>query len=331
VRVHDLCNISVSHSRQEDVPDPFPRRFLLFLIYTWICRTLSLLLLGYSYFFCTNKACTFPLVTTQLIRIITLLSIGAYLFTSSVLMNVIYGIITGIGTIDRLKKKATVTVNDSDEDSIPFSHIFGIGPTYTHFLPYDPTFHDIMMYSTPQRYLREQMRSSTNSNSNSNSNSIGGIDGIGGSSIRNNDGIVGENIVLPNRSTTMTMTTTRNTTTLTNNSTNKNRRLTTNNTNNNDDDSSYTNSNPIIRKRCCPNSVVEESIWVELTTTRRTWCVLRIIIIHRMVQSLVRTRTVMVEHPGRWPPRNNNCIILFFVPRSFFMSLGFAFCFMGAL
>jgi hypothetical protein len=32
------------------------------------------------------------------------------------LMNVTYGILTGIGTIDRLKKKATNTVGLSDEE-----------------------------------------------------------------------------------------------------------------------------------------------------------------------------------------------------------------------
>ena len=46
---------------------------------------------------------------------------GAFLFTSSMLMNVCYGIMTGIGTIDRLKKKATNTMNQSDED------VFGVG------------------------------------------------------------------------------------------------------------------------------------------------------------------------------------------------------------
>lgn len=48
----------------------------------------------------------------------TLLAIGAFLFTSSMLMNVCYGVMTGIGTIDRLKKKATNTMAQSDEEPI---------------------------------------------------------------------------------------------------------------------------------------------------------------------------------------------------------------------
>jgi hypothetical protein len=98
----------------------------------------------------------------------TVLSVGAFLFTSSMLMNVVYGIMTGIGTIDRLKKKATGTMADSEEESIPLKNIFGIGPYYTWPLPIDPVFEDydkVMGYSTPQRYLREQMREGYNNNS----------------------------------------------------------------------------------------------------------------------------------------------------------------------
>jgi hypothetical protein len=103
----------------------------------------------------------FHLVLTQLVRILTVLALGAFLFTSSMLMNVIYGIMTGVGTIDRLKKKANGTMAESDEESIPLVHIFGIGPYWTWALPIDPTFPDydlVMGYTTPQRLLREQMR-----------------------------------------------------------------------------------------------------------------------------------------------------------------------------
>jgi hypothetical protein len=45
-----------------------------------------------------------------------LLAVGSFLFTSSMLMNVCYGIMTGIGTNDRWKKKATNTMSHSDEE-----------------------------------------------------------------------------------------------------------------------------------------------------------------------------------------------------------------------
>ena len=137
------------------------KHFLLFLVYTWTCSVFSLILLGWNYFFCAEEECAFTVVLTQLVRIMTVLSVGAFLFTSSMLMNVTYGIMTGVGTIDRLKKKAQGNFHESDEEPIPLQDIFGIGPYYTWPLPTDPVFEDfdrVMGYSTPQRLLREQMR-----------------------------------------------------------------------------------------------------------------------------------------------------------------------------
>jgi hypothetical protein len=77
------------------------------------------------------------------------------------LMNVTYGIMTGVGTIDRLKKKATDTVYYSDEESIELKDIFGIQGYWTWGLPMDPVFEDydrVMGYSLPQRLLRERTR-----------------------------------------------------------------------------------------------------------------------------------------------------------------------------
>jgi len=91
----------------------------------------------------------------------TLLSIAAFLFTSSMLMNVTYGIMTGIGTIDRLKKKATDTMHTSEEEPIPLKDIFGIEGYHTWCIPVDPVFDDydqVMGFSTAQRLLREQVK-----------------------------------------------------------------------------------------------------------------------------------------------------------------------------
>lgn len=95
------------------------KHFLLFLCYTWSCATYSLLLFGWNYFFCADEDCTFHPLVVHLVRIMTLLALGAFLFTSSMLMNVLYGVLTGIGTIDRLKKKATNTMSQSEEEPIP--------------------------------------------------------------------------------------------------------------------------------------------------------------------------------------------------------------------
>ena len=74
-------------------------------------------------------------------------------------MNVTYGIMTGIGTIDRLKKKATNTMSQSDEEPIALKDIFGIAGIYTWPFPIDPVFEDydrVVGYSNPNRLLREQ-------------------------------------------------------------------------------------------------------------------------------------------------------------------------------
>lgn len=135
------------------------KHFILFLIYTWTCASYSLVLFGWNYFFCANEGCTFHVVVIHLVRAMTFLCIGAFLFTSSMLMNVTYGLMTGIGTIDRLKKKATNTMSQSDEEPIALKDVFGIAGILTWPFPVDPIFDDydrVMGFSTPQRLLREQ-------------------------------------------------------------------------------------------------------------------------------------------------------------------------------
>jgi hypothetical protein len=87
------------------------------------------------------------------------------LFVSSMLMNVTYGVMTGIGTIDRLKNKATQTSFESEEEPMPLKDIFGIQGYWTWPLPIDPVFEDhdrVLGYSIPQRLLREQERDGYN-------------------------------------------------------------------------------------------------------------------------------------------------------------------------
>ena len=133
--------------------------FVLFLIYTWLCSAYSLTLFGWNYFFCADEDCTFHPVVVHLVRVMGFLCVGAFLFTSSMLMNVTYGIMTGIGTIDRLKKKATNTMSQSDEEPISLKDVFGVAGYHTWPLPIDPVFENydkVMGYSMPQRLAREQ-------------------------------------------------------------------------------------------------------------------------------------------------------------------------------
>ena len=90
--------------------------FILFLIYMWLANAYALVLLGYNYFVCATEDCTFNVVLLQFTRIMTVIAVVFFLFTSSMIMNVIYGVMTGIGTIDRMKKKSNKSMNLSDEE-----------------------------------------------------------------------------------------------------------------------------------------------------------------------------------------------------------------------
>ncbi|KAL7565534.1 hypothetical protein ACA910_003813 [Epithemia clementina (nom. ined.)] len=135
------------------------KHFTLFLLYTWLGSGMALTIFLANYFFCNSERCEFTILEIQMVRLMSLVCTGAWLFTSSMLMSVIYGIITGVGTIDRLKKKATNTWHLSDEESLPLSDVVGSGPVWTWLLPVDPFFPDydrVMGYATMQRLLREQ-------------------------------------------------------------------------------------------------------------------------------------------------------------------------------
>ena len=135
------------------------KHFTLFLVYTWIASGLALGIFLANYFFCENEHCQFRTLEIQLVRAMSVIGLSAWMFTSSMLMSVLYGMLTGVGTIDRLKKKASNTWHLSDEEPIPWPDVFGSGPWYTWVVPTDPFFPDydrVMGYATTQRLLREQ-------------------------------------------------------------------------------------------------------------------------------------------------------------------------------
>jgi hypothetical protein len=58
--------------------------------------------------FCDNEKFGFNVVLTQLVKTMTVICVGEFLFMSSMTVNLIYGILTGIGTINQLKKQAMI-------------------------------------------------------------------------------------------------------------------------------------------------------------------------------------------------------------------------------
>jgi DHHC palmitoyltransferase len=158
------------------------KHFILFLMYTWIGSVLALIIFAVNYFFCNSSECQFNdnAVEISLVRVMTFICIVTVMFTSSMLMNVIYGITTGIGTIDRLKKKSDDQWHLAMEEPIPLRDIVGISTSritvaggeqtvviarladwWWWFLPVDPQFDDydrVMGYATAVRLLREQQQ-----------------------------------------------------------------------------------------------------------------------------------------------------------------------------
>ncbi len=133
----------------------------MFLCYTWIGCAFSLIIFSLNYFFCDNENCAFDIILVQLVRVMTLIDIATLLFVSSMIMNVTYGILTGVGTIDRLKKKASNTVGEGTEEPLKLKDIFGIQGYWTWLLPVDPVFEDydlVLGYSIPSRLMREKQR-----------------------------------------------------------------------------------------------------------------------------------------------------------------------------
>eukprot|EP00804_Cyclotella_cryptica_P009240 CCRYP_016745-RA/>CCRYP_016745-RA protein AED:0.13 eAED:0.13 QI:0/0.77/0.9/1/0.77/0.9/10/1749/416 len=131
------------------------KSFILFLVYTWIASAFALLIFGFNYFLCRDEQCEFGLLV-HLVRFMTVICVFSLLFTSSMLSNITYGIMTGMGTIDRIKARASYP--SPDEHPLTLQDIFGIGLRMTWLLPTDPLFADydrVLGYSMPQRLLRE--------------------------------------------------------------------------------------------------------------------------------------------------------------------------------
>jgi len=67
------------------------KHFILFLVYVWLASAYALVVFSLNYFLCFSEVCAFPSVLVQLVRFMTVLCVGALLFTSSMIMNVMFG------------------------------------------------------------------------------------------------------------------------------------------------------------------------------------------------------------------------------------------------
>lgn len=113
------------------------KNFFLFLIYTDIVSIYMYVLLALHMIDCKDFICLTG-VSLNLVRVLIFVLVFSILFTSSMILNQIYGLTSGLGTIDRMKLKKN---EPEDGIPVPFEHVFGaFGLSY--FLPFDPVFAD---------------------------------------------------------------------------------------------------------------------------------------------------------------------------------------------
>jgi palmitoyltransferase ZDHHC3/7/25 len=80
------------------------KNFLLFLIYTDLVSSYMYVVVAWHMVYCTGVTddCTpYSGVALQLARLLIFILLFAILFTSSMILNQIYGLAIGLGTIDR--------------------------------------------------------------------------------------------------------------------------------------------------------------------------------------------------------------------------------------
>eukprot|EP01041_Mallomonas_annulata_P007639 gene7639-15636_t len=131
------------------------KNFFLFLIYTDAAALYMLILLIIHLVDCEALHCqTFSDLTLNLVRALVFVLLFAVLFTTAMLCNQIYGLMVGLGTIDRMKNKKG---HKKVGISVPFAHVFG-SQWWFYLLPFPPVFHnpeEVLGYPSSLQHLAE--------------------------------------------------------------------------------------------------------------------------------------------------------------------------------
>jgi len=109
------------------------KNFFLFLIYTDLAAIYMYIVLCLHLIDCSQFNC-FTGVGLNLVRVLIFILIFGILFTSSMIINQVYNLATGLGTIDRMK-------HVEEGIPVPFEHVFGSW-WLAYFIPIDPYFAD---------------------------------------------------------------------------------------------------------------------------------------------------------------------------------------------
>eukprot|EP01035_Chromulina_nebulosa_P020590 gene20590-26698_t len=111
------------------------KNFILFLIYTDIAAIYIYIVLALHLVACGIIECTeFSGIALNFARTLIFVLVFGIIFTSSMIANQIYGLATGLGTIDRMKAKPNEVGTP-----VAFREVFGVR-WISYILPFDPIF-----------------------------------------------------------------------------------------------------------------------------------------------------------------------------------------------
>ncbi|CAM9139849.1 unnamed protein product [Scytosiphon promiscuus] len=119
--------------------------FILFLFYALAVTGYAVGLVLYHFIQCVAESyCDdYSTLTANLIRAVLIIAAAAMIFTLSMLMNQFHGVITGLGTVDRMqrrKKEGRIRGGVEDFRPMKWSDIFGEGNKLMWLFPTDPYF-----------------------------------------------------------------------------------------------------------------------------------------------------------------------------------------------
>lgn len=121
------------------------KHFLLFLFYAFAVATYAVGLVVYHFVECVaEEYCDdYSTLSANLIRAVLILGCAAMIFTLSMLMNQFQGILTGMGTVDRMqrrRKEGRMRGLPKDYAPVRWEDIFGVGCKLFWLLPTNPHF-----------------------------------------------------------------------------------------------------------------------------------------------------------------------------------------------
>ncbi|CAM9107264.1 unnamed protein product, partial [Phaeothamnion confervicola] len=134
------------------------KHFFLFLVYTLATCMYALGLFLRHFIQCELGKCrAYSNLDTNLVRVAMVLAFAGTLFTFSMLLNQVGGVLSGVGTVDRMqrrkKDRMTNAPAESDDRPVPWVDVFGAGNRLLWLLPTDPRFENwerVMGYDVPR-------------------------------------------------------------------------------------------------------------------------------------------------------------------------------------